>query len=74
MLAAEEHLSRWVERNRVYAPVIAGARDRAGMVHNRPASRQIAAWAYEQAAVAGGALWREPGAVVPITEQWREVL
>ena len=53
MLAAEEHLSRWVERNRVYAPVIAEACDRVGMVRDLPAPLQIAAWAYEQAAAAG---------------------
>ena len=43
MLAAEEHLSRWVERNRAYAPVIAERAIRAGIVHNLPASLQIAA-------------------------------
>jgi hypothetical protein len=74
MLAAEEHLGRWVERNRAYAPLIAEACDRAGMVHDLPASLQIASWAYEQAAAAGGALWREPGALVPITDRWRSVL
>jgi hypothetical protein len=33
MLAGEEHLGRWVERNREYALVIAEACDRAGMLH-----------------------------------------
>ena len=53
MLAAEEHLGRWAERNRAYAPVIAAACDRTGMVHDLSTSVQIAVWAYEQAAAAG---------------------
>src|SRR5437660_1027249 len=53
MLAAEEHLGRWVERNRAHALVIAEACCRAGMVHDLPASQQIAAWAYQQAAATG---------------------
>jgi hypothetical protein len=42
MLAAEEHLGRWVDRNRAYAPVIAAACGRTGMVHDIRASKQIA--------------------------------
>ena len=61
MLPAEEHLGRWVERNCASSPLIAEACDRAGMVHDLSASQQIAAWAYEQAAASGGALWRGAG-------------
>jgi hypothetical protein len=43
MLAAEEQFARRVEPNRTYAPVIAEACDRAGMVHDLPASLPIAA-------------------------------
>lgn len=74
MLAAEDHLGRWVQRNRAYAQVIAAACDRAGMVHDLSASHQIAAWAYEQAAAAGGVLWRARGTMIPITDGWRQAL
>jgi hypothetical protein len=74
MLAAEEHLGRWAERNRAFGPVIASACDRVHMMHDLVASVQIAAWAYEQAGAAGGMLWRARGALVPITDRWRQAL
>jgi hypothetical protein len=74
MLAAVEHLGRWAERNRISGPVIEAACDCAGMMHNRQASAQIAAWAYEQEAAAGGALWRAGKTLTPITDLWRQAL
>jgi hypothetical protein len=74
MLAAEEPLGRWAERNRTFGPVIAEACDHVRMVHDLGASVQIARWAYEQVVAAGGVLWLARGALVPVTEQWRQAL
>jgi hypothetical protein len=60
MLAAEEHLGRWAERNRTFGSVIGESCDSVRMMHDLRASLQITAWAYEQAATAGGKLWLEP--------------
>lgn len=74
ILAAEEHLGRWAERNRDLAAALEEACDRVRMTHDLNASRQVAAWAYEQAAASGGLLWRSRGSLVPISEQWRAAL
>ncbi len=74
MLAAEEHLERWAERNRKFGTMIGEACDRARMVHDLEASVQIAAWAYEQAEAVGGVFWRAKGTLVPITDGWRQAL
>ena len=74
MLAAEEHLGRWAERNRAFGPVIADACDRVRMMHDLGASVQIAAWAFEQTVASGGVLWRARGALVPVSDQWRQAL
>ena len=57
MLAAEEHLARWVERNRDHGAEIARECDRARVAHDLNASMQVARWAYGQAASAGALAW-----------------
>ena len=74
MLAAEEHLGHWAQRNLSFGAVIAEACDRKGIMHDRPASVRIAAWAYEQTETTGGLLWLARGALVAITDRWREAL
>jgi hypothetical protein len=74
MLAAEEHLGRWTERNRTFGLMIGKACDDARIMHDLGASLQIASWAYEQTAAAGGVLWLSRGAIVPITNQWRSAV
>ena len=57
MLAAEEHLARWVERNSDHGEEIARECDRARVAHDLNASMQVAHWAYGQAASAGASAW-----------------
>jgi hypothetical protein len=74
MLAAEEHLGRWVDRNRTMGTEIENACDTAGMTHDYDASMQIATWAYEQEATAGGVVWVHGNAAQPISRSWQQVL
>lgn len=74
MLAAEEHLDRWTQRNLSVGSEIAETCGRTGMMHDLPTSLRIAAWAYEQTAASGGLLWLAHAALTTITDRWREIL
>jgi hypothetical protein len=53
-MAAEKHLSRWVQRNRYEGAILSGEFDRLGIVHNLDATRQIARWAYDSTGSTSG--------------------
>ncbi len=74
MLAAEQHLRKWMERNRDQGALLSEVCDGVRMTHNIAASRQIADWASEQAVAAGSMLWLSHGTLVPISADWRQVL
>jgi 5-methylcytosine-specific restriction endonuclease McrA len=57
MLAAEDHLARWAERNRRYGDAIGSEYGRVNFIHDLAASTQIARWAYEQTFAAGALTW-----------------
>jgi 5-methylcytosine-specific restriction endonuclease McrA len=57
MLAAEEHLARWTERNQLYWGDIQAACLTANIRVDLDASVQIAEWAYGQAVAVGAMLW-----------------
>jgi 5-methylcytosine-specific restriction endonuclease McrA len=74
LLAAEDHLGRWFERNRSFGAQVSEACNRVKMTHDLNASQQITVWAYEQVAAAGGKLWQANAVLVPISDHWRTTL
>lgn len=74
LLAAEEHLERWIERNRTCRDVLNQGFDERGVLHDWPASRRIASWAYGQVHRSGGQVWVERGELRPLSDDWRRLL
>ena len=75
LLAAEEHLERWTLRNRARGEVLADSFDQLNILHDWPATRRIARWAYGQAHQAGRQVW--VGAkddLRPLSGAWRGIL
>jgi hypothetical protein len=72
-LAAETHLARWLGRNRVFGLELGRRFDHAGIVHDWPASVQIACWAYSQEARTGGRVWLRGGELRPLSQGWGEL-
>jgi HNH endonuclease len=73
-LAAEKHLSVWVQRNRSDGPILSSEFDRLGILHNIDATRQIARWAYDSTASTSGLTWIRKQELVPLEGQWRSLL
>jgi len=59
MLASEEHLAHWLERNRMMGNVLDGKFDRRGVTHDLATWTQIARWSYAQAFHVGNLLGNE---------------
>jgi len=57
LLAAEEHLGRWVARNTTLDADLVAGFDGLGIQHDLPATMRVAAWAYGQVHRAGGQVW-----------------
>ena len=75
LLAAEEHLERWTERTRNRRDELEEGFDQLKILHDWPASRQIAHWAYGQAHQAGRHVW--VGAkkdLKPLSGDWLRIL
>ena len=75
LLAAEEHLERWAERNRTRRDELEEGFDQLSVLRDWPKSRQIAHWAYGQADEAGRQAW--VGAkddLKPLSGAWRRIL
>jgi hypothetical protein len=73
-MAAEKHLSRWVQRNRYEGAILSGEFDRLGIVHNLDATRQIARWAYDSTGSTSGLVGITKQEVLPLNGKWRSLL
>ena len=74
LLAAEEHLERWTERSLIYRDELEEGFDERKVLHDWPATRQIATWAYGQVHRAGGQVWVESKELRPLSDDWRKIL
>ena len=74
LLASEEHLSIWVERNRSHGEELGKEFDRVGVIHNLGSTTKIAHWAYSSASVASGLTWQTKQTLVPLRGEWRTLL
>ena len=72
-LAAIPHLERWIERNAVYAGLLATRFDAADLPHDLAQSVGVATWAYGQADAAGALTWAKPKELVPVESMWRRL-
>ncbi len=73
VLAAEEHLRRWVERNAGLGGQLADAFEERGILHDLGATNRVARWAYGQVESAGGQVWVAGGELRELGAGWREV-
>jgi hypothetical protein len=73
-LAAEDHLGKWQERNRVYCDELVTRFAAAEVVSDLPASIRIARWAYEQTEQAGGQVWVTRDVLRHLGPAWRLML
>ena len=74
LLAAEEHLERWAERSRSCREELEEGFDKRRILHDWPATRRIARWAYGQVRRAGGQVWVEAKELRPLSDDWRRIL
>ena len=74
LLAAEEHLERWTERNRTRREELEEGFDERKVLHDLPATCQIARWAYGQVHRAGGQVWVQEKELRPLSDDWRRIL
>ncbi|MDE0004201.1 MAG: HNH endonuclease, partial [Rhodospirillaceae bacterium] len=74
LLAAEEHLERWTVRNRTRRDELRDGFDGLKVLHDWPATRRIARWAYGQAHHAGGQVWVQSKELRPLSDDWRRIL
>lgn len=74
LLASEEHLSAWTERNRAHGETLGREFDRLGMLHDLPSTARIAHWAYSAVFTTGGLSWKEKQTLVPLTGEWGRLL
>lgn len=75
LLAAEEHLERWTLRHHDCRNVLEDTFDERDILHDWPATRKVARWAYGQAHQAGRQVW--VGAKVELRRlsgAWRGIL
>jgi hypothetical protein len=70
LLAAEEHLDRWCERNERLGSAFAEELAQAGITADPDASRQVTRWAYAQASSTGALVWRSGKELVPLGAAW----
>ena len=74
LLAGEEHLAAWTERNRTRREELCLGFDHAGVLHNLPSSIQIAKWAYSRTATTGGRAWKTKNEMVELSGAWSSIL
>jgi HNH endonuclease len=72
-LAAEEHLSHWLERNHRYGSALSQGFEVAGFPHDMEASESIARWAYGQTALANGQVWVKGRVLRPLSTAWGQL-
>ena len=73
LLAAEDHLERWTERNHTRAELRDGF-DELNVLHDWPATREIARWAYGRAHEEGQQVWVQPKELRLLSDDWRRIL
>ena len=74
LLAAEDHLDRWIRRNEDHATAIGDAGARSGITVDLPATLHVAAWAYAHGAALRASAWVARDAVEHLTDHWRRLL
>ena len=74
LLAAEEHLERWVERNRACGADLEDAFDQLGIQHDLAATLRVTEWAYGQIHRAGGQVWVLGRELRVLSARWEDVL
>ena len=74
LLASEEHLAAWTDRNKRAGAELSQAFDRAGVLNNLPSTNRVAAWAYPRAANTGGLTWNRKNDLVPLRGGWSSLL
>ena len=75
MLAARQHLIRWVDRNRVDRAAIAQHSEAKTFRHDLSSTIQIAHWAYSQLERSDGGTWVARGQpAAPLEPNWRKYL
>lgn len=74
MLAADDHLKKWAERNARLSDELRLRFDSAHVVHNLGVSTRIAQWAYQQTFATKGLTWRGGNELVHLPMDWRVCL
>ncbi len=74
LLAAEEHLGRWAERNKEYGTALGEEFEQVGVVHSWESTRRIAHWAYGRTAAGGGLTWHSRNQLVLLPDNWAQLL
>jgi len=74
LLAATNHLEKWVRRNTEYGSILGAAFEHAGVAHSLPSTLRVARWAYGHAAAGGGLTWQARDALVPLPGHWTQLL
>lgn len=74
LLASEEHLRAWVERNRSHGEALGREFNRLGVIHNLRSTTRIAHWAYSSASIASGLTWQAKETLVPLRGEWLMML
>ena len=72
LLAAEEHLQKWTERN--CQDELKKGFDERSIRHDWPATRRIAHWAYGQVHGRQGQVWLEARELRPLSDDWQQIL
>jgi hypothetical protein len=73
-LAAEDHLARWSERNRLNGEELLVRLREAALPCDLSASVQVAQWAYEQTEKANGQVWVAERTLRHLGAAWRGCL
>lgn len=74
LLAAEEHLERWSERNTTLGGELGDAFEERGILHDLGATNRVAVWAYGQVESAGGQVWVGGSELRELGGGWRDAL
>jgi len=74
LLASEEHLAAWVERNHAYGDALGHEYDRVRVMHDITSTKRIARWAYASASTTGGLTWKSKQDLVVLTGEWDRLL
>jgi hypothetical protein len=72
-LASAEHLEGWCERNIRLGAYLGERFDEKGLVHDLPASLQVARWAYSQAEDSRARVWNREDEVIELDPNWRQL-